>query len=191
MIRDLTEAWSRRLLVHMCVCMCGYTHAYTWCKREADGREQRVSRSLARSSNEESSRIPVRRSTLSVSTRLAIRQHVERDWRCVCVCVVPRQLGCFLFRASIDSTIREERYAWMDNSGETGILFSRVCCLHAAYIPIHRISKTTRIHDISFDDTYTRQSSEMSRMWLCCSAIHLLPSFCLHTFLFDYPIYLD
>lgn len=62
------------------------THVHTYARTRTHDEKRmdrragaaRVLRSLVRSSNEESSRVPARRSARSVSTRLAIEQHRKR-----------------------------------------------------------------------------------------------------------------
>jgi len=81
-IRNITDAGIEEAVGHICVCRTHarkYTHTYN--EKRMDGRAgvARVLRSLVlRSSNEESSRVPARRSARSVNTRLAIEQYRER-----------------------------------------------------------------------------------------------------------------
>lgn len=64
--------------------------------------ERHVSRSLVRSSNEESSRVPARRSARSVSTRLAIEQHRDGEREALrCFFFLPRNL-CLRFFPRFD-----------------------------------------------------------------------------------------
>lgn len=87
--RDLTEARSRRLLCgHVYACQYTYISTHIQKVARSDGRtdgraggragaQARIA--LVRSSNEESSRVPARRSARSVSTRLAIGQYRTRE----------------------------------------------------------------------------------------------------------------
>lgn len=91
-----------------------YTHGSWRGKSTGWGRgERHVSRSLVRSSNEESSRVLARRSARSVSTRLAIGQHGERE-----AGAAPGRPALFFFLSlpfaisavSVFSALRPERY---------------------------------------------------------------------------------
>lgn len=86
----------------------------------ADGREQRVSRSLARSRNEESSRIPARRAQLARDSRSSSTSRARLP---VCMCCHDETE---LSRASIETA----RYVAADGQSQ---LFSPRCVLRYLY----------------------------------------------------------
>lgn len=96
--RDLTESGSRGWYISY-----ARTHG-SWRGKRTGWGEQHVSRSLVRSSNEESSRVPARRSARSVSTRLAIEQHRDGERVSSFFFSSPQSLSPFF------SALRPKRY---------------------------------------------------------------------------------